>query len=119
MSATSELKRILEVTSELPEAFTTHIVGLDCKSVDNLANWAVDTEEAVTALCDGTQFGTRPKQGKDSLGRAEHYSLRVEGRNWLYQIAMEDRRSEYLMDVFKSEASYKDGQRTPEPLVVP
>ena len=82
MPATAELKRLLEETAELPEAFTAHAVSLDCKSVDNLANWAVDTEEAVTALCEGTDFGTRPNKAKirSAIGKAKAMVAKLDER---------------------------------------
>ena len=60
MPMKDDLRRILVTTSSLPEGIVAHVEGLECIAMDNFAHWAVVVEDAVTALFQGTDMGTRP-----------------------------------------------------------
>ena len=77
-----DLRRLLVVTCELPEAIITHLEGLECKSMDNLATWAVTREEAVTALFQGTGLGTRPNLSRmrSAIAKAEAHVAKANER---------------------------------------
>ena len=77
-----DLRRLLVVTCELPEAIVEHLEGLECVSMDNLATWAVTREEAVTALFRGTQLGSRPNLSRmrSAIAKAEAHVSKANER---------------------------------------
>ena len=72
MPVQEALKRLLETTSELPAAFTDHVVSLEGKTGNKFVHWAVEVEDIVTTLCEGTDYGTRPNKAKNrsAVGKA-------------------------------------------------